>query len=185
MLDAVYFVEGRMISLYLILVVVSVIGAGFVVLLRKLASRPANAGSPHEWLENFSPESYAPMGRLLDERDFAFLARQPGYDAGIAKRLRAERKAVFQAYLGRLVRDFNQLVATAKLMLVFSDEDRTDFARSLWRQQVTFYFAVSVLRLRLAFYPLVLGSWDLQGVLGTLRNVHNDLLGVVVPHPAL
>ena len=85
------------------------------------------------------------MMRLLDESDFAFLASQPGYQASIERRLRAERKAVFRGYLWRLVRDFNQLVSIAKLMVVFSEEDRTEFAKSLWRQQVTFYFAVCAL----------------------------------------
>jgi len=163
-------------ALYPIFLIVITIGAGFALLLRKLAVRPANAESPAEWLETFCPESYAPMMRLLDESDFAFLASQPGYEAGIESRLRAERKAVFRGYLWRLVRDFNQLVATAKLMVVFSEEDRTEFAKSLWRLQGTFYFAVCVLELRLAFYPMVLGTWDIQGLLGTLRRLHRELL---------
>ena len=168
-------------ALYPIFFVVITIAAGFALLLRKLAARPANAGSPSDWLVTFCPESYAPMMRLLDEGDFAFLAGQPGYEAGIGRRLRAERKAVFRGYLWRLVRDFNELVATAKLMVVFSEEDRTEFAKSLWRQQVTFYFGVCALELRLAFYPMVLGTWDLQGPLGSLRRLHRELLDRAAP----
>jgi hypothetical protein len=168
-------------ALYAIVIVVATMGAGFALLLRKLATRPAAAGSPSDWLESFSPESYAPMARLLDERDFVFLASQPGYEAGIGKRLRAERKAVFRGYLRRLVRDFNQLAATAKLMLVFSNEDRTEFAKSLWRQQATFYFAVCVLEIRLALYPMVVGTWDVQGLVETLRRLHAELVGLAPP----
>lgn len=168
-------------ALYSMFIVVITIGAGFALLLRKLAARPATAESPSEWLETFCADSYAPMMRLLDESDFAFLASQPGYQASIERRLRAERKAVFRGYLWRLVRDFNQLVSIAKLMVVFSEEDRTEFAKSLWRQQVTFYFAVCALELRLAFYPMVLGTWDIQGPLGTLGRLHRELLTAAAP----
>ena len=163
-------------ALYPIVGVVAILGVGFALLLRKLAARPANAGSPFEWLETFSPESYTPMERLLDERDFEFLASQPGYDPAIAKKLRLERKAVFQSYLSRLVRDFNQLLAMAKLMVVFAGEDRTEFATSLWRQQITFYWAICMIEARLALYPMVLGTWDVQGLLGTLRRFHGELV---------
>jgi len=154
---------------------VAILGAGFAVLLWKLASRPDIAGSESEWLANFSLQSYAPMERLLDERDFAFLEKQPGYDARIANRLRAERKEVFRVYLGRLVRDFNRLLSISKLMLVYSGEDRTDFAKSLWRQQMTFYFAVSIVRFRLALYPWVLGTWDTRALVQTLAHLQHQL----------
>lgn len=174
-------------ALYGVLFAVAVLGAGFIVLLRMLASRSDMTGSAAEWMANFSLESYAPMERLLDERDFVFLSREPGYDARIATRLRAERKAVFKAYLARLVRDFNRLLAIAKLMLVHSGEDRTEFAKSLWRQQATFYFAVCVLRFRLALYPVVIGSWDIRGLVGSLEALQSLLrlhAEILVPRPA-
>ncbi len=52
-----------------------------------------------------------------------------------------------------LVRDFNQLVGIGKLMIVYSTEDRQEFARLLWRQQIRFYAGVCSLRLQLALYP--------------------------------
>ena len=174
-------------AVYIVIFAVAVLGAGAAALFRILAVRPDIAASASEWLADFSLESYAPMERLLDERDFRFLSQQPGYDVRIAKRLRLERKEVFKAYLQRLSRDFHHLVAITKLMLVYSGEDRTDLATSLWRQQVTFYLAVSALRVRLALYPMVVGTWDVQGVVGAVGQLQNQLkmLGNVPgPQPA-
>ena len=70
---------------------------------------------------------------------WSFSHRKPGYRPEIAKRLMAERRKIFAAYLGHLVRDFNQLVGIGKLMIVYSTQDQQEFARSLWRQQVRFY----------------------------------------------
>ena len=167
--------------LYPVLFAVALLGAGFVLLFRKLASRPVANAPDSEWLTNFSLDIYAPMERLLDERDFVFLSQQPGYDPHIAKRLRAERKQVFNAYLGRLEQDFNRLAGICKFMLVHSAEDRLDFAKTLWRQQMTFYFSVYVLRFRLALYPVVLGTWDIQGLVGKLGHLQQELQRAAAP----
>jgi hypothetical protein len=133
--------------------VLLVLAACFGGLFWRLASRFDARQCTAEWLDGFSLESYAPMERLLGEDDVKFLASQPGYRPEIAQRLMAERRKVFAAYLGHLVRDFNQLVAVGKLMIVYSTRDQQEFARRLWRQQVSFYFAVCSARLRLALYP--------------------------------
>jgi hypothetical protein len=126
------------------------------------------------------------MERLLDERDFAFIASQAGYDPSIVRRLRLERKEIFQGYLRRLVRDFNQLLAIAKLMIVYGGEDQIELARSLWRQQITFYFAVFALRCRLALYPMITGTWDVGNLVVVLERMRDGLNELVpVEHAAL
>jgi hypothetical protein len=94
------------------------------------------------------------MARLLDPGDFQFVASHPGYYPALAKRLLAERREVFVGYLGLMIRDFNQLLKIGRLMLINSSEDRPEFARALWRQQVSFYLAVCTIRCRLALTPL-------------------------------
>ncbi len=133
-----------------------------------LVLTPANVQP--EWLDGFSLESYAPMDRLLGKDDAAFLASQPGYRPEIARRLMAERRKIFAAYLGHLERDFNLLVGIGKLMVVYSTVDRQEFALRLWRQQVRFYAGVCSLRLQLALYPL---SW------GGGRNGEEDVRRLV------
>ena len=162
-------------ALFAVLVVAVILGLSFALLFHKMASR-FNASVPAgEWLVNFSVDSYTPMERLLDERDFIFLAEQPGYDPRITRQLRAERKEVFKGYLQRLVCDFNQLLRIAKLMIVYGSGDQGEFAKSLWRQQLAFYFAVCILRCRLALYPAVTGAWDVGKLIGAVQDIRNGL----------
>ena len=138
-----------------IALVLTLLAASFAGLFWRLASRFDAGQCTAEWLDSFSLESYAPMDRLLGEDDVKFLALQPGYRPEIAKRLMAERREIFGAYLGNLVKDFNQLIGIGKHMVVYSTQDRQEFARRLFRQQVRFYAGVCSVRLQLALYPLV------------------------------
>ena len=172
--------------LFVVMCVVVILAAAFAVLFRMMASRFNASSSPQEWLADFSVATYAPMERLLDERDFAFIASQAGYDPSIVRRLRLERKEIFRGYLRRLVRDFNQLLAIAKLMIVYGGEDQIEVARSLWRQQITFYCAVFALRCRLAFYPMITGTWDVGNLVVVLERMRNGLNELVpAEHAAL
>jgi len=147
----------------------------FAVLLIRLVSR-VDAGSTNpEWLDDFSIDRFAPMQRLLDPKDFQFLKEQPGYNAAIGARLLKERRRAFGGYLSMLTRDFNRLLGVAKLMLVYSSEDRPEFAKALWRQQITFYFAVYALRFRVAFYPLGWTRVDAGNLVKSLASLHEHL----------
>ncbi len=137
-----------------------------------------------EWLDGFSLESYAPMERLLGKDDVEFLASQPGYRPEIARRLMRERRKIFAAYLGHLVRDFNQLVEVGKLMIVYSTQDQQEFARRLWRQQLAFYTVVCSVRLRLALYPLGWSGADPQRLVTALTAMRDQVLLLTSPSRA-
>lgn len=170
-----------MFALYPVLGAVALLGATFIILFRRMASRLEIEGSIADWLTNFSLESYSPMERLLDERDFSFLCAQPGYHVSIERALRTERKEVFKAYLHRLVRDFNQLLALAKLMMVYSAEDRPVLGKALFWQQITFYFAICSIRCRLAFYPRFDGAWQVRQLIDVLQRMKRELVVVAPP----
>ena len=163
-----------MLLLFVILSIALFAGA-FAVLFLRLASRVDAEFNPAEWFETFSVETYAPMQRLLDREDFDFLAAQPGYRPAIGRRLLAERRAVFAGYLSLLTRDFNQLLGIAKLMLVYGADDRPEFAQGLWRQQVQFYYTVSIMRVRLAFFPLGLRSADADRLVAATAAMWNRI----------
>src|ERR1700678_1608564 len=129
-----------------VVIVIALLAGCFAGLFWRLASRFDAQQCTAEWLDRFSVKSYAPMERLLDRNDLAFLASQPGYRPEIGKRLMAERRKIFRAYLRLLVRDFNQLIGIGKLMVVYSNLDQQEFARSLGRQQVKFYARVCALQ---------------------------------------
>ena len=152
--------------------------AMFIAVIRRLVSRAKTGIESVEWLETFSMEVYAPMERLLDRSDFEFLAAQPGYRPEVGRDLLRERQEIFKQYLGMLVTDFNRLLGIAKFMAVFSVEDRSEFAKALWRQQAVFYFAVGAVRLRLAFYPRGWTALDvprLVHALGDMRNLIDEI----------
>jgi hypothetical protein len=156
-------------------IVVAFLGAAFAVLFWRLAHRFGSQVSTAEWFESFSLDSFAPMERLLDQSDFEFLSQQSGYRPEIGARLLKERKKLFVGYLRILIGDFNQLLRIARYMIVYSTEDRADFAKVLWRQQVTFYFAVCSVRLRVAMYPMGWTSLDVARLTRALENMRNQV----------
>jgi hypothetical protein len=115
------------------------------------------------------------MERLLDQSDFEFLSGQPGYRPEIGARLLKERKKLFLGYLRLLIGDFNQLLRIARLMIVYSTEDRGEFAKALWRQQVAFYFAVSAVRVRVALYPMGWTSLDVSRLMQALESMRSQI----------
>jgi hypothetical protein len=124
-------------------------------------------------------KTYAPMERLLSKSDLVFLESQPGYRPEIGRRLMAERRRIFRAYLRTLVRDFNQLIGIGKLMIVYSNQDQQEFARSLGRQQIKFYGQICALHVQVALHPL---GWtvDVRGLLdalGAVRTKVQELAG--------
>jgi hypothetical protein len=168
----------------LAIVLVSVL-ACFALLFRSLASRFDSGQCTAEWLNGFTLKSYAPMERLLDKSDLIFLASQPGYRPEIGNRLIAERRKIFRGYLRLLVRDFNQLMGIGKLMVVYSNQDQQEFARSLGRQQVKFYALFCALHLQLALSPFGWPAVDAQGLLASLGAMRSRVQQLAADAPAL
>jgi len=154
---------------------VVVVLVALVVVLWRLARRYDAASCTPAWLETFSMDRYAPMERLLDPSDLQFLASQPGYRPEIGKRLLKERRQIFTSYLGRLVRDFNQVVAVGKWMIVSSATDRPGFGAALWQQQAAFYWSVCLIRCKVAVYPWGWTAVDVPGLLCTLERLHEEI----------
>jgi hypothetical protein len=167
-----------------IAIVFTLPAAGFAGLFWKLASRFDARLCTTEWLDAFSLEPYAPMQRLLEKEDTGFLASQPGYRPEIARRLMAERRRIFAAYLGNLVRDFNQLAGVGKLMIVYSTDDQREFARGLWRQRLRFYAAVCSVWLQLALNPLGWSRADAHRLLAALMAMCNRVVLLSSPSEA-
>ncbi len=134
-------------------------------------ARQHRAGSADslDWWEGFSAASYAPMARLLDNRDYTFLAQQKGYDASIARRLRRERIGVFQTYLGDMIRDFERLMKLARFIAVFADEDQTRFAEGWSRLRLRFYGSVIAVEARVLLHWLGMSSVDARELLSSLQ----------------
>ena len=152
-----------------VIFVVSVASFGFLFRIMFLRSRPG-AFDPLDWLEEFSPESYRPMERLLNERDYGFLASQTGFEPSIARRLRRERVGVFQSYLGGMIRDFHRLLKVARFITVFASRDQTTFEAELWRLRWTFYRGIIVVEMGVLLHWLGLGNVDARPLVAALQR---------------
>src|ERR1700674_2401316 len=133
-------------------VVLAVLILATVALLRRLGpadrSLPVTAG----WIDELSTDRYLPMMRLLDSNDIAFLRSQAGYTRKMESKLRAQRCQVFRGYLRCLDKDFKQVCAALKLVLVQSQHDRPDLSAVLIHHQVMFASGVMAVHFRLFLY---------------------------------
>ena len=73
------------------------------------------------------------------------------------------------------MQDFNQLTGIGKLMIVYSTQDRQEFARQLWRQQIRFYAAVCSVRVQLALYPLGWTVADGRRLVAAVEAMRNQV----------
>ena len=156
-----------------LIAVLILLAIGF--LLYRLSLRvDADACDP-AWLESFSLDQFAPMERLLDSSDLKFLESQPGYRPALKAQLIRERRKTLLGYIRLLTRDFNQLVASANLMLVYSNEEHSEFASALWRQQLAFHVAVWSLRCRLAIRPFGGRAADGRNLVGAVARLRQQI----------
>lgn len=108
----------------------------------KLLRRDGAGEITPEWLENFSVSSYYPMERLLNDEDFKFLSRQPGFDLSLYRKFRRERLRIFKQYLNRSIIDFNRLHTSVRAALAYSDLDCSDMLTRLIWIRVRFFGSV-------------------------------------------
>lgn len=109
-----------------------------------------------EWLENFSPEAYEPMQRLLNVDDFNFLKRQPGFDSAAIRRFRRERLRIFRQYLNRVVIDFNRLHLAARVLAAHGTDDRSALMNRL--VSLKFRFGMALLQAEGSYLLCCAGS---------------------------
>jgi hypothetical protein len=123
------------------------------------------------------------MLRLLSGEDDRFLAAECGYTPSMLRKTRAERRRIFRAYLRNLVRDFNALHYTARILLLNSEVDRPELAAQLARVRLAFTWAVFVVHGRLLLHAAGLGPVDVRDLLGSLEGLQSEY-GFLVPAPA-
>jgi nitroreductase len=150
----------------------------FAVVFRKLVRPPMIADCNDSWLDEFSVAKYRPMMRLLTEQDYEFLALQSGYHPSIAKRLRAERRKIFQAYMRDLIQDFQRLHMAARMVLIYAPQDRSDLAEILVRQKITFLCGIAAVEMRLVLHRFGIGTVDVTALVKNLDTLRLNVLAV-------
>lgn len=146
--------------------------AAFTVGIALLVARMAQYGQAGEHpAEEFDAARYEPMARLLDPQEAAFLAGQPGIDAGAVAAFRRERRRVFRAYLRELGADFSSLHAQARQLVAASPEKHSELVGMLLRQQVRFWLALAGVEVQLLLDAAGLGAVNPAGLLATVDGL--------------
>ena len=151
----------------------AVVLAAVLVLLMRSLQRQNHSNQNSQWslgwFLEFSASAYRPMKRLLSEEDFRYLSKQAGYTPELGKRLRKERRRMFRCYLRNLIQDFNRLYSGAAMLIVYSEADRPDLASSLLRIRANFYYALSLVQVRLALHSAGFEMMDVTPLLQSLE----------------
>jgi len=155
-------------------------GLAFVFLYRTLLTRPSPDFSVDRY-PTFSPETYRPMMRLLQEKDFRFLAAQPGFSPQLSRRFRAARRQIFRGYLRILRRDFSRAASVCWILMVRSTEDRQDLAKILIRQLLMFSFALFAVEGRLLLHLAGVGTVDVRALLDSLETMQSQVRLALAP----
>ena len=126
-----------MLSLFLILSVCLVLGAGFGCLYFRSAGRlPSHA----QFLSSLDrgPERYRHLARLFSAEDFAFVERST-QGQSLGRVLRRERCRLLRVVLAQLRQEFEALTAIGSMLAVSSAGQADHLSGMLVRQTVTFY----------------------------------------------
>ena len=121
------------------------------------------------------------MQSLLGTEDFQFLAKQPGFDFSLYRKLRRERMLIFRQYLGRLITDFNRLHTAARMVISQSEEDQSEMVGRLFRLKVR--FTLSALRAECSYYCCWLGLSTLatRTLIARLEEMSSELACLATP----
>ena len=168
-------------TILLLLMVAAAAGSAAVLVARLMQYRNTpQADDP----EVFSLVRYAPMARLLDPADVAFLAAQPGMDAKAVEKFKLERRRVFRLYLRELVADFGLLHRQARELVAVSPDKNADLVENLVRLQVRFWGAVASVELQLALQHLGIGQVDAGRLLDAVDSLHSAVVRATsIPGP--
>ena len=118
---------------------------------------------------------YAPMERLLDESEYRFLASHPAFGKTRARKIRAQRREIFRAYLHCMSRDYARVCASIRMVMMESGLDRPDLAKALLRNRTIFAAALVGIELRLALHACGVGTIDIRPMIASLEGMRTTL----------
>jgi len=134
-------------------------------------SKASTAPVTVEWAQSFSLSAYAPMERLLEDADFAFLKTQQGCNRKILRELRARRVRIYSAYLSMMARDFHRLYTLLQGYLVNAEIDDPEIAQALLRQRWLFMRSLLITQIRLRLYGMGIGTVSCEHLMEAMRKM--------------
>jgi hypothetical protein len=153
---------------------------------RRLIAPAAGAEDLDEF-RPFDSAFYKPMERLLRGSDIEFLKSQPGYRAGMERRLEVGHRLVLRGYLRALRADYVRLHRAARYLLAHSTDDRPELAVSLVRESLRFWtmMAWAVVSVEISRFGPGAGLSGVRGLIEAPRWMESQIAGLVrMPEPA-
>ncbi len=115
-------------------------------------------------------EHYRPMLRLLDERDFQYLA-ESGCPADVIRKARSNRRTVFRRYLRSLVKDYSRLLAGLRMRILMSEVERPDLLRAVAVNRFLLIRSLLQIEFHLALHVIGIGKVDVSGLLQSIETL--------------
>ena len=161
-----------------ILILAAIVGGSAWFTARLLRYRTAAA----EEQPPYDAARYAPMQRLLDPADLAFLASQPGITAQDVARAQRDRRRIFRTYLYELGADFERLHAEARELVAASTEANHELVENLIRLQARFWMAVVGMEFQLALDSVGIGQVDPSRILEAVDSLNAAIARATAVH---
>ena len=138
--------------------------------------RMLRAAAPEAWR---APEvqRYQPMLRLMQAEEFAFADGNR-----IARRkMEAQRRQILRGYLRCIARDYGQLLAGIRTVVVQSSTDRPDLVKLVIQSRLRFAWALCRIEMRLALHTIGFGSVDLSHLVRAVESLRTAHLSLLAP----
>lgn len=137
-------------------------------------------GTGADHILHFSLERYEVMLRLFDSQDYRWILGHPHGNPEMCRRLRAERRRAFRAYLGELSEDFRRLRRLAQEIILNSPQDESRLMIFLVRQSIRFHYQIAALHVKLLLDPIRVRKIDATCAFGLTRDTHAHLFWLAV-----
>ena len=133
-----------------------------------------------DWIDELSVERYRPMLRLLNDADLQRLSSCLTPDQLV--QFRRQRCQIFRGYLRSLSRDFKQICAAIKILMLQAGNDRPDLAALLTRSQIAFAWGMALVQARLALYSCGIGRVEVANLLTVFDGLKCELQSLAPAH---
>jgi|GEM_PF-1961574 len=123
-----------------------------------------------DWWRAFRADRYAPVLRLLSQRELDYVATLPGTSRRFRAEFRRRRVNMMRAYLKEMAADFDRLQAIGQLMVTAGEAGR-ELREALFRERIRFTAGLWSIRLQMAGFRFGLSSVDASVLVGSIDEL--------------
>lgn len=156
----------------------------FALVLRRISARGRHVTMDREWLDGLAASRWKAMGRLVDGRDLAYIASQPGTSPAMVRCFRSQRVQLFRMYTEWLNEEFDRVCTAMKVLIIYSQVDRPDLAALLIKTRLRFAVCLMVVEYRLVFIRFGMSEVRIGSLVSSLDALQLTLRELMSVQPA-